>query len=76
PGDKLAPALRLVDAPLRERFFQNLSARQVDVLKEELNNGPPIRRSDALTAQSDIVDAALKLAAEGRISINATEELV
>ncbi len=76
PADKLAPALRLVDETLRERFFQNLSARQVEVLKEELTSGPPIRRSDALAAQSEIVDAALKLAAEGRISINATEEMV
>lgn len=74
--DKLAPALRLVDEELRERFFQNLSARQVEVLKEELTSGPPIRRSDALAAQSEIVDVALKLAAEGRISINASEELV
>ncbi len=76
PADKLAPALRLVDDTLRERFFQNLSARQVEVLKEELTSGPPIRRSDALTAQSDIIDTALKLAGEGRISINATEEMV
>lgn len=74
--DKLAPALRLVDEDLRERFFQNLSARQVEVLKEELTSGPPIRRSDALAAQSEIVDVALKLASEGRISINASEELV
>lgn len=75
-ADKLAPALRLVDDELRERFFQNLSSRQVEVLKEELTSGPPIRRSDALVAQSEIVDAALKLAAEGRIAINANEEMV
>lgn len=75
-ADKLAPALRLVDEVLRERFFQNLSTRQVEVLKEELTSGPPIRRSDALAAQSEIVDTALKLAAEGRISINSAEEMV
>ncbi|WP_298222504.1 flagellar motor switch protein FliG [Acidocella sp.] len=76
PSEKLAPALRLVDETLRERFFQNLSARQAEVLKEELTNGPPIRRADALAAQSEVVDAALKLAGEGRISISATEEMV
>jgi flagellar motor switch protein FliG len=76
PADRLAPALRLVDEALRERFFQNLSARQVEVLKEELTSGPPIRRSDALVAQSEIVDAALKLASEGRISISSAEEMV
>ncbi|WP_026439256.1 flagellar motor switch protein FliG [Acidocella facilis] len=76
PADKLAPALRLVEQDLRDRFFTNLSARQTEVLKEELSGGPPIRRSDALAAQSEIVDAALRLAAEGRITISATEEMV
>jgi flagellar motor switch protein FliG len=76
PGDKLAPALRLVDEALRARFFQNLSARQVEVLKEELRSGPPIRRADALAAQTEIVEVALRLAGEGRITISATEEMV
>jgi flagellar motor switch protein FliG len=76
PGDKLAPALRLVDEILRARFFQNLSARQVEVLKEELRSGPPIRRADALAAQTEIVEVALRLAGEGRITISATEEMV
>jgi flagellar motor switch protein FliG len=76
PGEKLAPALRLVDETLRNRFFHNLSARQVEILKEELRSGPPIRRADALAAQSDIVEVALKLSGEGRITISATEEMV
>jgi flagellar motor switch protein FliG len=76
PGDRLAPALRLVDEGLRARFFQNLSARQVEVLKEELRSGPPMRRSDALAAQGEVVEVALRLAAEGRIAINATEEMI
>jgi len=76
PSDRVAPALRLVDEPLRARFFQNLSARQVEILKEELRSGPPMRRADVLAAQSEIVEIALKLAGEGRISINANEEMV
>jgi flagellar motor switch protein FliG len=76
PGEKLAPSLRLVDEALRNRFFQNLSARQVEILKEELRSGPPIRRADALAAQSDIVEVALRLSGEGRITISATEEMV
>jgi len=75
-AEKIAPALRLVDDTLRNRFFQNMSARQVEVLKEELRSGPPMRRADALTAQSDIVEVALRLAGEGRIAISATEEMV
>lgn len=76
PGDKLAPALRLVDETLRDRFYRSLSVRQVDVLKEELRSGPPMRRADVLTAQSEVVEVALRLASEGRITISATEEMV
>ncbi|MDE8345527.1 MAG: FliG C-terminal domain-containing protein [Acidocella sp.] len=76
PADRLAPALRVVDDTLRGKFFQNLSARQVEILKEELRSGPPMRRADALIAQGEIVEVALRLASEGRISISSTEEMV
>jgi flagellar motor switch protein FliG len=76
PGERLAPALRLVDEVLRARFFSNMSARQVEILKEELRTGPPMRRADALAAQSEVVEVALRLSAEGRITISATEEMV
>jgi flagellar motor switch protein FliG len=76
PGDKIAPALRIVDEPLRQKFYQNMSARQVEILKEELRGGPPIRRADALTAQSEIVEVALRLSGEGKIAISASEEMV
>jgi flagellar motor switch protein FliG len=76
PSDRLAPALRIVDEVLRARFYQNLLARQVEILKEELRSGPPMRRSDALAAQSEIVEIALRLSAEGKITISATEEMV
>jgi flagellar motor switch protein FliG len=75
-ADRIAPALRIVDEALRQKFFQNMSARQVEILKEELRSGPPMRRADALAAQSDIVEVALRLSQEGRIAISATEEMV
>lgn len=76
PQEKLAPSLRLVDEELRDRFFHNLSTRQVELLKEELTSGPPIRRADALSAQSEIVEIALRLSGEGQITISATEEMI
>jgi flagellar motor switch protein FliG len=76
PGEKLASALRLVEESLRARFYQNLSSRQVEVLKEELRTAPPIRRSDALSAQGEILESALKLASEGKISIGSTDDLI
>lgn len=76
PNDRLAPALRLVDETVRAHFFRNLSPRMAEVLREELKTAPPIRRSDALAAQKDIVDVGLRLSSEGRISIIASEEMV
>jgi flagellar motor switch protein FliG len=76
PSDKLAPALRMVDESVRARFYQNMSARMVEVLKEELESGPPMRRADALASQGAVVEVALRLAAEGRITINSSEEMV
>jgi flagellar motor switch protein FliG len=76
PSDRLAPALRLVEEGVSARFFQNMSSRTAEVLQEELRSGPPLRRTDVLAAQSEIVEIALRLAGEGRIAINATEEFV
>ncbi|MBW4024863.1 MAG: flagellar motor switch protein FliG [Proteobacteria bacterium] len=76
PSERLIAALRLVDETVRAKFFVNMSSRMVDLMKEELTNGPPLRRSEALAAQNDVVAAALRLASEGRIIINTTEELI
>jgi flagellar motor switch protein FliG len=76
PSERLVAALRLVDETVRAKFFGNMSSRMVELLKEELANGPPLRRSEALAAQNDVVAAALRLAGEGRIVINTTEELI
>jgi flagellar motor switch protein FliG len=76
PGERLAIALRAVDESVREKFYKNMSGRMAEVLKEELANGPPLRRSDALAAQAEVVSAALKLSNEGRIIINASEDLI
>jgi flagellar motor switch protein FliG len=76
PSDRLAPALRLVDENVRVRFYNNISARMAEVLKEELRSGPPMRRSDALAAQNEIVSIALRLASEGKITISASEEMI
>lgn len=76
PNERLAPALRLVDEAIRAKFFQNMSARMAEVLQEELKSGAPMRRTDALAAQKDIIDVVLRLVAEGRITVSASEEMV
>jgi flagellar motor switch protein FliG len=76
PGDRLMPALKLVDETIRGKFFQNMSTRMVEVLKEELKSGPPMRRAEAMAAQNEIVSIALRLSQEGKININSSEEMV
>ncbi len=75
-SERMLAALRLVDETVRAKFFTNMSSRTVELIKEELTNGPPLRRSEALAAQNDVVATALRLAGEGRIVINTTEELI
>lgn len=76
PGDRLMPALKLVDETIRGRFFTNMSTRMVEVLKEELKTGPPMRKAEAMAAQNEIVSIALRLSSEGKININSSEEMV
>lgn len=76
PNELLGPALRLADKGLKDRFFANVSARQKELLNEELVSGPVMRRADVLAAQGEIVAIALRLSAEGKISVNATEEMI
>ena len=76
PTERLAPSLRLEDEDTRNRFYKNMSSRSVEVLREELRSGPPMRKSDALAAQGEVVEIALRLAGEGRIAIGAAEELI
>jgi flagellar motor switch protein FliG len=75
-NELLAPALRLAEKDLKERFFTNISARQKEILNEELNGGPTMRRADVLAAQGEIVAIALRLSAEGKIAVNAAEEMI
>jgi len=75
-NELLAPALRLAGKELKERFFTNISARQREILMEEVNDGPSMRRADVLAAQGEIVAIALRLSAEGKIAVNAAEEMI
>ncbi len=72
----LAKAMRNVDKNMRDRFFANMSKKQQDRLNEELVGGRPLKKSDVSEAQTQIVNIALKMRDEGKISINATEEMV
>lgn len=69
PNDKLILALKTANEDIRNKIFKNISARAAEMLREDLNNMGPARLSDVEGAQQEIVNAARRLEAEGKIII-------
>lgn len=69
PNDKLLLALKTANDDIKNKVFKNISARAAEMLREDLNNMGPSRLSDVEGAQQEIVNAARRLEAEGKILI-------
>lgn len=69
PNDKLLLALKTANEDIRAKIFKNISARAAEMLREDLSNMGPSRLSDVEGAQQEIVNAARRLEAEGKILI-------
>jgi flagellar motor switch protein FliG len=69
-NDKLLLALKTANEEIRNKVFKNISARAAEMLKEDLANMGPSRLSDVEGAQQEIVNAARRLEAEGKILIS------
>lgn len=69
PNDKLLLALKTASEDIRAKIFKNISARAAEMLKEDLSGMGPSRLSDVEGAQQEIVNAARRLEAEGKILI-------
>jgi flagellar motor switch protein FliG len=70
----LALALRGATEELKNFIFKSMSSRAVDMLKEDMDVLGPVRSRDVTKAQQEIVAAARKLEAEGKISLGAEED--
>lgn len=70
PNDKLLRALKTASEEIRNKVLKNISARAAEMLREDLNNMPPMRLSDVEGAQVEIVNIARRLEAEGKILIS------
>ena len=71
----LATALKGASENLRNHFFKCMSSRAVEMLKEDMEALGPIKSKDVNQAQSEIVAAARKLEAEGKMTLkNETED--
>jgi flagellar motor switch protein FliG len=69
PTDQLLLALKTASDELRQKVFSSLSQRAADMLREDLGLLGPTRLSEVEAAQRTVVDAALNLERDGRISI-------
>lgn len=69
PNDKLLLALKTANDEIRNKIFKNISSRAAEMLREDLANMGPARLSDVESAQQEIVNAARRLEAEGKIII-------
>ena len=77
-SDSLLIALKTASEPLRDHFLAALSSRAGQQLREDLQLLPPTRLSDVERAQREIVESAMRLGAEGRITMpgNSGDKLV
>jgi flagellar motor switch protein FliG len=67
PMDVLKVALKGADKKLAERFFNNMSKRQAEMLKEELEMMGPVKLADVEDAQRQIIQVVRRLADEEKI---------
>ena len=76
--DQLLPALKTASPELSAKFFSSISSRAAETLREDLELLRPMRLSEVEEAQRAIVEVALRLGQEGRITIplGGAEEMV
>lgn len=68
--DKLAIALKGASESLRDFFFQNMSSRAANMLREDMEALGPVRLRDVDEAQGIMVNITKDLAARGEIMVS------
>jgi flagellar motor switch protein FliG len=67
PSDILIVALKGADTDLKEKFLGNLSKRQADIMRDDLETGPPVKLSAVEDAQRSIIQTVRRLADEDKV---------
>lgn len=73
---KLAPALRAASPEMRQRLYGNISTKLAAILRDEVENGPPVTRAQAQAGQKAITEATLRLAQAGKISLAGPDDML
>lgn len=72
--DVLATALKGADDVIREKFFNNISKRAAEILKDDLETKGPVRLSEVEAAQKEILTVARRMADQGQIALGGRGE--
>ncbi len=67
PSDLLVIALKGADTSIKEKFLSNLSKRQADIMRDDLESGGPVKLSAVEDAQRTIIQTVRRLADEEKI---------
>lgn len=70
----LTLALKGADEELQNKFFESMSKRAVETMKEEMDYMGPVKLKDVEKAQHEIVEIVRELDEEGIVSISGGEE--
>lgn len=73
-GDTLTRSLKGCDEAARKRFLGCMSARAADQIRDEMEARGPMRLSEVLEAQKQVISIARQLAKEGAIMMGASED--
>jgi flagellar motor switch protein FliG len=69
PVERLTMALKTASETLKQHIFASMSKRAAERIKEDMEIMGGVRLSDVEAAQREIVEVALRLDAEGTISL-------
>ena len=73
-NEVLVIALKGADEELREKIFNNMSARAADLLRDDLEATGPTKLSDVEAAQREILTIARRMAEDGEIILGGSGE--
>lgn len=76
PTEQLIPALKAAPPELADKLLENVSSRAAETIREDLASGPRVRRSEAESAQREILRIARRLESDGSITIAGDEDLL
>jgi len=72
-SDDLVKALKGAPDELAERFFNNMSKRAAEIMREDMQVMPPLKLSDVEDAQQSVLQVVRKLDADGVITLSSDD---